>query len=76
MRVEFAYDGGGVGKGGAATLYVDGDEVGSGRVERTHALVFSLDETTDVGCDTGSPVCDDYPAGDNRFTGNHQLDPP
>ena len=69
VRVEFAYDGGGVGKGGAVTLYVDGDEVGSGRVERTHALVFSLDETTDVGCDTGSPVCDDYPAGDNRFTG-------
>ncbi len=69
VRMEFAYDGGGLGKGGTATLYVDGEESGSGRVERTHGFVFSLDETTDVGCDTGSPVCDDYPAVDNRFTG-------
>ena len=38
-------------------------------MERTHAFVFSLDETTDVGSDTGSPVCGDYPAVDNRFTG-------
>ena len=69
LRMEFAYDGGGLGKGGTVTLYVDGDQVGSGRVERTHAYVFSLDETTDVGCDTGSPVCNDYPAADNGFTG-------
>jgi arylsulfatase A-like enzyme len=69
VRMEFAYDGGGLGKGGTATLFVDGDQVGAGRVERTHALEFSLDETTDVGRDTGAPVCDDYPAGDNAFTG-------
>ncbi len=69
VRTEFAYDGGGLGKGGTVTLYVDGDQAGSGRVERTHGFVFSLDETTDVGCDTGSPVCSDYPAVDNHFTG-------
>jgi len=69
VRMEFAYDGGGLGKGGTATLFVDGDQIGAGRVERTHALEFSLDETTDVGRDTGAPVCDDYPAGDNAFTG-------
>jgi hypothetical protein len=69
VRMEFAYDGGGLGKGGTATLYVDGDQVASGRVERTHALNYSLDETTDVGRDTGAPVSPDYPAGDNAFTG-------
>src|SRR5256885_7349534 len=67
--MEFAYDGGGLGKGGRATLYVDGNQVGSGRVERTHTLAFTADETTDVGRDTGSPVTQDYPAGDNAFTG-------
>ena len=67
--MEFAYDGGGLGKGGAVNLYVDGDQVGSGRVPRTHPLSFSLDETTDVGRDTGSPVSPDYPVGDNAFTG-------
>ncbi len=69
VRVEFAYDGDGLGKGGTATIYVDGDETASGRVERTHAFVYSLDETTDVGSDTGSPVSTDYPAGNNTFTG-------
>jgi arylsulfatase A-like enzyme len=69
LRMEFAYDGGGLGKGGTATLYVDGDQVAAGRVERTHAYVYTLDETTDVGRDTGAPVTDDYAAGDNAFTG-------
>jgi arylsulfatase len=69
LRVEFAYDGGGIGKGGDVTLYVDGNEAGTGRVERTHAYGWSLCETGGVGQDTGSPVCDGYPAVDNRFTG-------
>src|SRR5262249_47280991 len=70
LRMEFAYDGGGLGKGGTATLYVDGEEVGSGRIEHTSPYVFSLDETSDVGVDSCSPVCDDYPAGRaNAFTG-------
>jgi Sulfatase len=69
LRMEFAYDGGGLGKGGTATLYVDGDQVASGRMERTHAFIYTMDETTDVGRDTGAPVCDDYAAGDNAFTG-------
>ncbi len=69
VRMAVAYDGGGLGKGGTVTLYVDGDQAGSGHVERTHAFVFSLDETADIGCDTGSPVCNDHPAVDNRFAG-------
>jgi len=49
VRMELASDGGGMGKGGAVTLYVDGAQVGQGRVERTHALFFSMDETLEVG---------------------------
>ena len=58
--MEFAYDGGGLGKGGDVTLYVDGEQVGEGRVEATVPMVFSGDETTDLGRDTGTPVSDDY----------------
>jgi arylsulfatase len=72
VRAEFAYDGGGIGKGGKVTLFVKGKEAGSGRVDRTHLFSFSLDETTDVGRDTGAPVSDDYKAGDNAFNGTVQ----
>ena len=67
--MEFAYDGGGLAKGGTVTLYVDGDKVGEGRVEATVPMVFSADETTDVGRDTGTGVSPDYTTGDNSFTG-------
>jgi arylsulfatase A-like enzyme len=69
VRMEFAYDGGGLGKGGDVTLYVDGAEVGGGRVEGTMPLLFSGDETTDLGTDTGTPVSDDYISADCAFTG-------
>ena len=59
--MEFAYDGGGIGKGGEVTLYVDGKAVGSGRVERTEALILSCDETLDVGRESGSRVTKDNP---------------
>jgi arylsulfatase len=65
----FDYDGGGPGRGGTVTLKVDGQTVASGRLEATVPLVFSLDETCDVGHDTGSPVSDDYRAEDSTFTG-------
>ena len=69
VRMEFAYDGGGLGKGGTATLYIDGDAVGEGRVDATQAMIFSGDETTDLGADAATPVSDDYPPGDSHFTG-------
>jgi arylsulfatase A-like enzyme len=69
VRVEFAYDGGGLGKGGAVTLYVDGEQVGDGRVEGTVPMLFSADETTDVGADSATPVSDDYGPKDSAFTG-------
>jgi arylsulfatase len=69
IRVEFAYDGGGLGKGGTATLYLDGTKVGEGRVDATVPMVFSADETADVGSDTGTPVTDDLAEGQAGFTG-------
>ena len=69
VRVEFAYDGGGIGKGGDVTLHLDGAQVGQGRVERTHWGIFSMDETTEVGSDAGAPVSDDYGTADNAFAG-------
>ena len=69
VRMEFAYDGGGLAKGGTITLYVDGAEVGRGRVEATIPMVFSADETADVGRDTGSAVSDDYAGESSVFTG-------
>jgi arylsulfatase A-like enzyme len=62
IAFDFAYDGGGIGKGGSGTLTVDGKKVGEGRIELTQALRFSLDESFDVGEDTGSPVIDEYDA--------------
>jgi hypothetical protein len=69
VRMEFAYDGGGLAKGGAVSLYLDGDKVGEGRVDATVPMVFSADETTDVGSDSATPVADDYGVGAGRFTG-------
>lgn len=69
VRMEFAYDGGGLAKGGTVTLYVDGQRAGEGRVEQTEPMVFSADETCDVGFEAGSPVTDDYPTAGGRFSG-------
>jgi arylsulfatase A-like enzyme len=69
VRVEFAYDGGGLGKGGTASLYLDGEKVGEGRVDATVPMLFSGDETTDLGSDGGTPVSDDLGADELTFTG-------
>jgi arylsulfatase len=69
VRMEFAYHGGGLGKGGAVRLYVDGNPVGEGRVEATVPMIFSADETADVGRDTASPVSDDYSPEESVFPG-------
>jgi arylsulfatase len=56
IRFEFAYDGGGMGKGGTGTLFVDGKEVATARIEQTQCCAFSADEGADVGADEGTPV--------------------
>jgi arylsulfatase A-like enzyme len=69
VRMEFAYDGGGLGKGGSVTLYLDGSAVGEGRVDATVPMLFSGDETTDLGSDSATPVTDDFEAAETEFTG-------
>ena len=69
ILVDFKYDGGGLGKGGSATLMVDGRQVAQGRIERTIPFRISADETLDIGEDTGTPVSEDYRVP-FKFTGN------
>ncbi len=69
VRMEFAYDGGGFGKGGTVTLYVDGQNAGTGKVAATAAMVFSADDGCNVGRDSGSPVSQDYGPRGNAFNG-------
>jgi arylsulfatase len=89
LRMEFAYDGGGLGKGGTAVLFVDGNEVGRGRIDKTEEFIFSADETLDLGTDEGAPVTHDYGArtfngqvkwveldvGDAAKNADHELSP-
>jgi arylsulfatase len=70
ITLDFAYDGGGVGKGGMATLMANGKPVAEGRVERTQPNIFSADETADVGLDNQTPVAEGIGIGaETRFTG-------
>jgi arylsulfatase A-like enzyme len=90
VRMEFDYEGGELGKGGDVTLYLDGVKVGEDKVAATAAIIFSADDTCDVGVENGALVADDYPVP-NAFTGevnwveidvgkaaedaDHQIDP-
>jgi arylsulfatase len=71
VKLDFVYDGGGLGKGGTATLSVDGETVAEGRIEKTQPLIFSADETADVGLDNQTPVAEDIGIGreETRFSG-------
>jgi hypothetical protein len=70
IRFEFAYDGGGLGKGGMGTLYVNDKKVGEGRIERTQPSMFSADETADVGIDLATPVVEAIGSeAKSKFTG-------
>jgi len=69
VRMEFAYDGGGLAQGGNVSLYYDGHNVGEGRIEHTVPMMFSCDETTDVGRESGTPVTPDYDRASSVFTG-------
>jgi arylsulfatase len=68
IRFEFAYDGGGVGKGGMGTLIVNGKKVAATKIESTQCCVFSTDEGADVGADEGTPVTEVYKVP-FKFTG-------
>ncbi|MGZ8226291.1 MAG: arylsulfatase [Methylococcaceae bacterium] len=69
IALDFAYEGGGPGKGGTAILSVNGQKAAEAKIARTTPFVFSLDEGTDVGVDEDTPVTEDYKQSDNKFTG-------
>jgi arylsulfatase len=70
IRFEFAYDGGGPGKGGKGTLFVNDEKVAEGRLEHTQAGIFSADETADIGIDLGTPVVEEIGSeAKSKFTG-------
>ncbi|MDC0747501.1 hypothetical protein POL67_39585 [Polyangium sp. rjm3] len=70
VRMEFAYDGGGLGKGGTASLFLDGEKVAEGRIERTVPVIFSVDASAHVGDKWGSPIAPDLAVAGNRFQGH------
>ena len=67
--MEFKYDGGGLAKGGTVSLYVDGKKDGEGRLDMTIPMMYSGDETCNVGRDAGAPVSPDYGPHGNGFSG-------
>jgi hypothetical protein len=69
ILVDFAYDGGGRGKGANVTLSINGKVVAQGRIENTNGNLFSADEGADVGIDEGTPVTEAYTSHNSRFTG-------
>ncbi|HBC42311.1 MAG TPA: arylsulfatase [Pseudanabaena sp.] len=69
VRFDFAYDGGGIGAGGIGKLFINDKQVAEGRIEKTVGFRIGLDETFDVGQDTGSAVVDSYQVP-FKFTGN------
>ena len=76
VRMEFAYDGGGLAQGRTVTLYYDGKAVGrQGRLYATTPMMFSADETTDVGYESGTAVSSDYSAGDQPLQRHDRLGP-
>lgn len=70
IRYEFTYDGGGPGKGGVGTIFVNDEKVATGRIERTQGFIFSADEGADVGFDGETNVSSNYEEGNNKFTGS------
>lgn len=71
IKLDFAYDGGGLGKGGMASLLVNGEKAAEGRIEHTQPMIFSADETADVGLDNQTPVAlgIGYGPEETKFTG-------
>lgn len=60
VMLEFSYEGAGLGKGGMAKLSVDGVAAAQGRIRQTLFSRISLDETLDIGQDTGTPISEAY----------------
>jgi len=61
IKFDFKYSGPGFGKGGTGVLSVDGKEVATQNTPSSTPFAFGVDESFDIGSDTGTPVDDkDY----------------
>lgn len=69
LRMEFEYDGGGLGKGGTVTIYVDGEKSGAGRIERTEPIALWAEEAWEIGREAGSRVTAERGPRAKRFSG-------
>ena len=69
IRFEFAYHGGKPGIGRHGHDHRHGQESRGRQDRRTQGYIFSADEGADVGVDEGTPVTEDYPGGESKFTG-------
>ena len=67
------HPGRGLARGGAVSLYIDGKPIGEGRIDATVPMIYSSAETCDVGCDTATPVSEDYPSDNSRLSGSVLL---
>ncbi len=68
IAFDFAYEGGGAGKGGTGTITVNGKQIAQGRIDQTQGFFFSADEGADVGCDLSTAVSENYQVP-FKFTG-------
>jgi len=80
LEFDFKYDGlgfatlafnnmSGIGRAATGTLKVDGKVVATQSLEKTIPLIFGIDETFDIGSDTGTPIDDQDYQVPFRFTG-------
>jgi arylsulfatase len=92
IAFDFKYDGlgfatlafnnlSGIGRGGTGVLKVDGQAAATHKMEHTIPLVLPIDETFDIGADTGTPVDDNDYQVPFAFTGKIdkltiELEPP
>jgi len=60
LRLDFTYDGGGVGMGGVLALFVDGQKAGETRIIQTLPYALGISGAMDVGQDSGTAVDDAF----------------
>ena len=71
VQFDFTYDGGGLGKGGTGRIFVNGEKVAEGRIDKTQCCIIALDGNADVGKSNGTPVSPDY---ENPFAFTGTID--
>jgi arylsulfatase len=71
LRMEFVREGERLGSGGTVRLFINGEQVGEGKIESTNGMILAIDEGADVGMDLGTPVSSAY---ESPFEFNGKVD--